>query len=296
MKRHTMILSAVVLALLVVTGQPLFAQTGNMWTVSYYNNPSWSGGPVLGTYAPSVDFNWGTVPPGPGMPATNWTATMTSTAYFYYTGTYIFQALADDEISLSIDGVTYLNTIGQGMAGKTMQVYVPMTVGNHNLVVQYRQYTGTAYAYLNWAYVKPGGGLVYTPLALPMPAGTPVVVTPAAPVATPTPACDPAWSCTCPVQATSVTTQYGDYTPCIQQNLPQSQCFQSDGQWNSPNLGSIQTEPNIQVWGACTPGAQQCMQLACNQAPEMATCSKTGAGWFYYGPCPTLYTTATPTP
>ena len=96
MKRHTLILCAVVLALLVVTGQPLYAQTGNMWTVSYFNNPDWSGSPVLGTYAPAVDFNWGTTPPGPGMPATNWTATMTSTAYFYYNGTYIFQALADD--------------------------------------------------------------------------------------------------------------------------------------------------------------------------------------------------------
>ncbi len=297
MKHRILILSAVVIALLVVTGLPLHAQSGNMWNVSYYNNPNWSGSPVLGTYAPAVDFNWGTVPPGPGMPATNWTATMTTTAYFYYTGTYIFQALADDEISLSIDGVTYLNTIGQGMSGKTLQVWVPMLAGNHNLVVQYRQYTGTAYAYLNWAYVKPGGGLSYTPLPLPMPAGTPVVVTPAAPVATtPTAACDPSWSCTCPVSATSVTTQYGNYTPCIQQNLPQSQCFQSDGQWNSPNLGSIQMEPNIQVWGACTPDTQQCMQLACNQPPELATCSKTGAGWFYAGPCPTLYTTATPTP
>ncbi len=219
--------SFAVVALLVVTGLPLYAQSGNMWTVSYYNNPNWSGGPIRGTYAPSVDFNWGTVPPGPGMPATNWTATLTSTAYFSYSGAYIFQALADDEISLSIDGVTYLNTIGQGKAGKTLQVYVPMTVGNHNLVVQYRQYTGTAYVYLNWAYVKPGGGYIYTPLALPMPAGTP-----------------------------------------------------SDGQWDSPNLGSIQMEPPIQVWGTCTPDTQQCMQLACNQPPELATCSKTGAGFF----------------
>ncbi len=295
MKRHSLILCAAVLALLVVTGQPLYAQTGNMWTVSYFNNPDWSGGPVLGTYAPSVDFNWGTVPPGPGMPATNWTATMTSTAYFYYNGTYLFQALADDEISLAIDGVTYLNTIGQNMSGKTIQVYVPMTVGNHNLVVQYRQYSGTAYAYLNWGYIKPDGGLIYTPLPLPMPASTPVVVTPVA-TTTPAPACDPSWSCTCPVQATSVTTQYGDYTACIEQDLHQSNCFVSDGQWDSPDSGSIQMEPQIEVWGACTPGAQQCMQLACNEAPQTAVCSKTAAGWFYYGPCPTLYTTATPTP
>lgn len=284
MRRKTLILTAVVVALLAVTGLPLHAQTGNMWTVYYYPNPDWSGSPVLGTYAPAVDFNWGTVPPGPGMPATNWTATMTSTAYFYYNGTYLFQALADDEISLQIDGVTYLNTMGQNMSGKTLQVYVPMTAGNHNLAVQYRQYTGTAYAYLNWGYVKPDGDLIYTPLPLPMPTSTPVVVTPGP---TPTPACDPWWSCSCPVDATSVVTQYGDYTPCIEQNLHQANCFVSDGQWDSPDLGSIQMEPMIEVWGACTPGALQCMQLACNQEPVEAVCSKTAAGWFYHGPCPT---------
>lgn len=30
----------------------------------------------------------------------------------------------------------------------------------------------------------------------------------------------------------------------------------------------------------------QCMQVACNQEPVEVTCSKTAAGWFYYGPCP----------
>lgn len=292
MKRRTFVLAVAVLALLLaIAAQPLLAQNGNVWNIQYYNNPNWSGGPILGMTSSYVDFNWGTVPPGPGMPSTNWTATMTSSVYFYYTGTYIFQALADDEISVQVDGVTYINTLGAGMSGKTVQVAVPLTQGMHALAVQYRQYTGVAYVYLNWAYVNPSGGYNYTPLPTPMPAGTPV---PPASGPTPTPGCDPWWSCTCPTQATSVTTQYGDYTPCIQQDLQQAACFQSDGQWDAPNLGSIQMEPAIQVWGACTPGAQQCMQLTCNQAPQMATCSKTGAGWFYYGPCPTLYTTPTP--
>ena len=220
------------------------------------------------------------------MPSTNWTATMTSSVYFYYTGTYIFQALADDEVSLQIDGVTYINTIGAGMSGKTVQAGVPLSAGTHNLTVQYRQYTGVAYVYLNWAYVNPAGGYVYTPLPVPMPAGTPI---PPPPGPTPTPACDPAWSCTCPTQATSVTTEYGDYTPCIQQDLQQANCYQSNGAWDAPNTGSIQSEPQIEVWGNCTPGTLQCMQLQCDQPPVQATCSKTGAGWFYYGPCPTLY-------
>ena len=283
MKRKTRVVAvAVAVLILALAAQPMSAQNGNVWNIQYFNNPNWSPPYYVGVTSSFIDFNWGTVPPAPGMPSTNWTATMTSSVNFN-AATYVFQALADDEISLQIDGVTYLNTIGAGMSGKTVQVAVPLTAGYHNLVVQYRQYSGVAYVYLNWAFNKPDVGYVYTPLPNPMPAGTPV---PPPPGPTPTPGCDPWWSCSCPTQATSVTTQYGDYTPCIQQNLHQANCFQSDGQWDSPDTGSIQSEPQIQVWGNCTPGALQCMQVACNQAPGEVTCSKTAAGWFYYGPCP----------
>ena len=106
------------------------------------------------------------------------------------------------------------------------------------------------------------GGYTYVPLPVPMPVAAPE---PAAP--TPAPSYDPSWSYSCPTHATSVTTAYGDYTPCIQQNLQQAACFQSNGQWDAPNTGSIQSEPQIQVWGSCTPGTLQCMQLSCTQAP-----------------------------
>jgi hypothetical protein len=233
-RRHLIIPALLALVLLAAVAAPLLAQSGNSWYIQYYSDPNWSV-PSVSMYSAYIDFNWGTVPPAPGMPSTNWTATMTSTAYFN-SGNYTFSALADDEISMQIDGVTYINTIGAGMSGKSVTLILPP------------------------------------------------------PVSTPT--CNPWWSCSCPTQATSVTTQYGDYTPCIQQNLQQANCFVSDGQWDSPNMGSIQSEPPIQVWGNCTPGQLQCMQLACNQAPVQATCSKTGAGWFYYGPCPG----PTPTP
>ncbi len=287
MKRRYLVVGAlVVMALLVVAIQPLLAQSGNTWYIQYFNNTNWSGSPVTVQYSTYLDFNWGNNPPVPNMPADNWTATMTTSAYFTG-GNYVFAALADDEVSLQIDGVTYINTMGAGMSGKQVSIAVPLSEGTHNLMVQYREYTVTAYLYVNWAYMKPGGGYVYNPLPTPAPiSGTPI------PGATPTPTCNPWWSCTCPAQATSVTTQYGNYDQCIQQNQPQSTCFVSDGQWNSPDSGSISMEPQIQVWGNCTPGQLQCMQLACNQAPVQATCSKTGAGWFYYGPCPN----PTPTP
>ena len=261
---------ALALVLTVALPHASQAQTGNTWTVQFYANPNWSGSPSLIYSSPYIDFNWGTVPPGPGMPADNWTATMTSSVFFY-AGTSVFNALADDEISLQIDGVTYINTMGAGMSGKPVSMAVPLAQGTHYLVVQYRQYTGTAYVYLTWTYGT--SGPVYpTPPVYPVPP----IVTPA-----PTPVtCNPSWSCRCPTQATTVTTQYGDYTPCIEQGLPQSACFVSDGQWNAPNAGSIDTEPNIVVWDTCTPDSVQTMQHYCNQAPQSAKCSKTGAGWF----------------
>ena len=276
MKRRTIILPVLIVLGLLVTvaaalpAQRLLAQSGNSWYVQYYSDPNWTV-PSVGYYSPYIDFYWGTTPPAPGLPTTNWTATMTSTAYFY-SGNYTFSALADDAISMQIDGVTYINTIGAGMSGKAITLILPMTQGNHNVVVRYRQYTDIAYAYLTWVY------------------GT-SSVTPTPPPAS-TPGCTPWWSCSCPTQATEVTTQFGEYTPCIEDNSHQSNCFVSDGQWDSPNLGSIEMEPQIEVWGNCTPGQLQCMQLACNQAPVQANCSKTAAGWFYHSPCPE----ATPTP
>ena len=119
--------TVVALVFLAMTITPLLAQNGNVWSVAYYANPDWAGQPAMGMQSSYIDFNWGTAPPGPGMPATDWTATMTSAVYYYYSGTYVFQALADDEISVQIDGVTYINTIGAGMSGKTVQVAVPLT-------------------------------------------------------------------------------------------------------------------------------------------------------------------------
>jgi hypothetical protein len=276
MKRRTLILPAILVLVLLAAvtvalpAQRLLAQSGNSWYIQYYSDPNWSV-PSVGMYSSYVDFNWGTVPPAPGMPSSNWTATMTSTAYFY-AGNYTFSALADDEISVQIDGVTYINTIGAGMSGKSITLTLPMTQGNHNIVVRYRQYTNTAYVYFTWIYGIP------TATPTPPPSSTP--------------ACDPGWSCSCPVQAETVTTQFGDYTPCIEDGVHQSNCFVSDGQWDSPNMGSIEMEPQIEVWEECTPGQLQCMQLACNEEPVQANCSKTAAGWFYHSACPA----PTPTP
>jgi hypothetical protein len=69
-----------------------------------------------------------------------------------------------------------------------------------------------------------------------------------------------------------LTTAYGNYSRCQQFALHQASCFMPDAS-NSPNLGSIQMEPGITLWGICSPG--QTMTLS-----SKYQCSKTGAGWF----------------
>ena len=259
--RH--ILVAALLAALVLTPlagvQTASAQSGNTWTGFYYNNPDWAGMTVLTQPSQFVSFNWGYGSPGPNVPVDNFTARYETDAYFY-AGTYRFTVTADDEATLIIGGLTYLDTRGQGQSGKTFTVDVTFPEASmRHVTVYYREFTNLAYVYVDWQVLKGG--------AAPPP---------------PTPAPPPPPNQCSPQSATSVQTQFGDYTPCIQQGLHQSACFQSNGQWNSPNMGSIQTEPQIEIWGNCTADSVTNFTVSCDpNVPQKAyKCSKTEAGWF----------------
>ena len=254
MKRLWSLVAVVALAVaLLLPSQPATAQSGNQWRVDYYANTNWSGAPVYTQFANVINFNWGTGSPGPGVPADNFTALMTSNAYFY-AGTYRFTILADDEVRLTVNGITIFDSTGAGLSGKTFVVDVPLAEGNSFVQADYREFTGSAYVSIDWQYLKDG--------------------TPTTPT-TPPPPSNPSQS--------SVQTKYGDYTPCIQQGLHQSKCFQSDGAWDSPNLGSIEMEPQIQIWENCNANEVKNFVTDPNTNPPTERafrCSKTEAGWF----------------
>jgi hypothetical protein len=199
-----------------------------------------------------INFNWGANSPGPNMPASNWTARLTSDVYFV-AGTYRFTVVADDEFVLAVDGFNYYNTLGAGQSGKAFVIDVGIIQGMHRVQVDFRQYSGPGYLSVDWQYLKDNQ-------PVPPPTGTP------APTPVPIPG--------------KLVTRYGDYTPCMLQNLHQAECFQSDGQWDSPNLGSIQLEPKIVLWGNCKGDEIQNKALSPNTDPQLAKCSKTEAGWF----------------
>ena len=267
-KRIALLLALALVAISLIplmSSNSLHAQSGNQWRADYFNNPDWAGGPSLTQFTNFVSYNWGLGSPAPNIPADNFTARYTTTAFFY-AGTYRFSILADDEFVLYVDGVQYANTIGQGLSGKTIELDIPMTQAAHSVQVDYRELVQNAYISVNWTYTKPG-----------------TVVTPVPPAVTPTPS-QPLPFPMVPQSATSVTTEFGDYTPCIQNGQHQSACYQTTGAWNAPNLGSIQGEPQITVWGNCQPAdSDTTWTTDPNTDPPKFNefrCSKTLAGWF----------------
>lgn len=233
--------------------RPALAQSGNQWQISYFPNLNWSGAPVYIQYVSVLNINWGGGPPGPNVPSENFTARMDSDVFFY-AGLYRFTLLADDEIALTVGNQTYFSNIGAGQSGKTFVVDVPISQqGVSHIQVDFRQYSGPAYISVSWEYLKsdnPG----YQP---PPPPSSPP-----------------------PASVPSLSTRYGDYTRCIQQNLHQAECFQADGAWNSPNLGSIQMEPRILLWQNCKADEEKRQRFYPDRDQQPAKCSKTEAGWF----------------
>lgn len=232
---------------------PASAQSGNQWQMNFYPNLDWSGAPAYIQYSNLLNFNWGVGAAGPGLPAQNYTARMMTDAFFYG-GMYRFTMLADDEMSLVINNQTYFSSIGAPQPGKTFVVDVPMNQGVSHVEINFRQYTGPGYISVFWDYLKPNDGGVYVP---PQPAPP-----------------------SSPSSAPSLSNKYGDFTPCIQQNTHQANCFHATGEWNSPNLGSVQMEPQIAIWQQCKADEEKVQQLFTNQEPRRSKCSKSEAGWF----------------
>lgn len=256
----TILLMAVLVAAIGATtlAAPEAQPAPNQWRMDFYPNTDWAGYPVYTQYSTHLNYNWDESAPGPNLPSSNWTMRATLTTYFYG-GQYQFHVLADDEFVFMVDDVIYMNTLGQGLSGKTIIFSIPISQGYHTVRVDFRQYTGPGYLLTSWAYLKPGHPVPFPP-ERPLPAPLP------------------------PQSATSVQTQYGDFTPCIEQGLHQAKCFHSDGAWDSPNVGSIELEPPITIWGNCEPADSDVVWTVDTTTEPMVTkefrCSKTLAGWF----------------
>jgi hypothetical protein len=230
------------------------SQSTSFWTAEYFNNTTRTPPASVVQTVGAVNFNWGLGSPAPGIPVDFFSARFTTTSFFR-AGLHTFSVLADDGFTLRVNNVPVMTTEAAPQPGKVISVQVNMVQGTSVITVDYFELTGQAFITVNWVQVS----------GSPAP---PVVLPTAVPPGTLVPS------------ATSVTTQFGNFTPCIQQNIHQSNCFTSTGAWDAPDLGSIQMEPQIVIWGNCTPDAVVTQQVYVGQPAQLTSCSKTGAGWY----------------
>ena len=223
------------------------------WSVTYYANPGLTGGAVHHTTVPYISFDWGNQPPAPETPAEGFSLRATTTSYFY-SGVYTFYVVAAGDFVLYVDGQLVIDAWPNLQPGKAYTVSVPMDAAWAALELDYSHQRGRAFLYAGWSYVK-----AFQPTPIPTP-----VVRPVQPIPS----------------VTTLTTIYGNFTPCIRQDLHQAQCFESTGHWDAPNIGSIRLEPQIVIWEECQADRITERVIEPGQTARRVKCSKSLAGWY----------------
>ncbi len=125
------------------------------WIGTYYNNRDLAGNPVLTRDDGSgfIDRNFTGASPAPGIGTEHysirWTRTVTLTA-----GTYRFSVTGDDGVRLYIDGQLKIDQ-WVNQPATTYNVAVNLPAGNHELRLEYYQFTGPAQVRLIWGILNP---------------------------------------------------------------------------------------------------------------------------------------------
>ena len=126
---------------------PAPQHTDPLWQVSYWNNKTLSGTPIVQTTERNLDWSWGHAGPA-NVPADNFSARWTK--YIdVATGSYRFTATADDGIRVYVDNTLLINQWSDHPA-TTYVADIHLSAGHHLVTVEYYENTGLAVARLEW--------------------------------------------------------------------------------------------------------------------------------------------------
>jgi hypothetical protein len=114
------------------------------FTAEFFDNLSLAGAPVLTRSDDAIDFDWGEGSPGPAVPGNTFSARWTRTKS-YADGTYRFKVTGDDGIRVFVDGTQVIDGWAY-QSPTTYTVDVPVSEGEHTVVVEYFEHTGGAVA------------------------------------------------------------------------------------------------------------------------------------------------------
>jgi hypothetical protein len=133
---------------------PVFPQhTDPSWQVTFWNNTSLSGGPVLQQADTRLDHEWGTGSPAAGITADHFSARWTR--YIDVTpDNYRFTVVADDGIRLWIDDQLLIDQ-WRDQAATTYTAQTYLGEGHHLVRVEYYENYGDAVAKVSWTQAPP---------------------------------------------------------------------------------------------------------------------------------------------
>ncbi|MBZ0291205.1 MAG: SH3 domain-containing protein [Anaerolineae bacterium] len=148
----------VLMALLVLAAViPAQAQDGAVWNVSFYNNTTLTDPVVASRQDNRIAFNWGGGSPASGVNANNFSARW-GTDVNLPAGNYRFWVLGDDNVRVTVDFAfnPLIDTFSNPAVGQLVSADVTLTGGSHHIQVDYREVSGDAYVYLDWANLSLG--------------------------------------------------------------------------------------------------------------------------------------------
>ena len=114
------------------------------FAAEYFDDSTLTGGPVLARTDDAIDFDWGAGSPNTVVPSDQFSARWTRTKT-YAAGTYRFSVTGDDGIRVLVDGHQVIDG-WLYQAPTTYTADIPLSEGQHTVVVEYFEHTGGAVA------------------------------------------------------------------------------------------------------------------------------------------------------
>ena len=141
------ILTVLVVGLPAVAGASPPAQDPGWWA-EYYANPGLFDGASLTRYESSINYDWGSGAPAPGLPADLFSVRWTRTTQFE-ADTYQFCVTVDDGVRVWVDGQLLIDQ-WKLQSATTYCANQSLSAGTHVVQMAYFENTGRAVAKLWW--------------------------------------------------------------------------------------------------------------------------------------------------
>src|SRR5262249_10789550 len=125
----------------------------NTWDAQYFNNTTLSGGPALEQCESSINHDWGSGSPAPGISQDGFSVRW-SGRFSFPGGSTTFNVTADDGIRLFLDRTPWIDQWQDQSA--TFNATTNVAAGMHTVTVEYYDDTGPAVARASWQLTGAG--------------------------------------------------------------------------------------------------------------------------------------------